>query len=105
MFGNTAVQDSLAVDLVVRLTTDDEQVAQNIDRLTPQLSQFKVLDVSIPEIQLLVASGRNLAVLVEAAVSTHIQHQFGRDPVQEFIDKQQKLIERRNRLLNKTKPS
>ncbi|MFT5112799.1 MAG: HPr kinase/phosphorylase [Parasphingorhabdus sp.] len=102
MFGNTAVQDSLAVDLAVHLTSDDQEFMQDMDRLTPKVSQLKVLDVSIPEIHLLVAPGRNLSVLVEAAVRTHIQHQFGRDPVKEFIDKQQQLIERRNRLLNKS---
>ena len=99
MFGNTAVQDSLALDLAVRLTEYDQSFSE--DRLTPKVSQFKALDVSVPEIQLLVAPGRNLSVLVEAAVRTHIQHQFGRDPVKEFIDKQQQLIEQRNRLLNR----
>ena len=101
MFGNTAVQDSLAVDLSVKLTADREEFDRGMDRLTPKVSQLRVLDVQIPEIHLLVAAGRNLSVLVEAAVRTHIQHQFGRDPVKEFIDKQQKLIDRRNQLLNR----
>ncbi len=101
IFGNTAVLDSLPVDLIVRLERDCPTTALNLDRLTPGIKQCTILETSLPEITLLVAPGRNLAVLIEAAVRTHIQYQFGKDPVRAFVEKQQRLIENRKRLLEK----
>jgi HPr kinase/phosphorylase len=47
-----------------------------------------VLDVEIPQITLPVAPGRNLAVLVEAAVRHHLLRSKGIDPAQTFMDRQ-----------------
>ncbi len=96
IYGNTAVLDSSPVDLIVNLTPERADDGDS-DRLTPRIRQSTILATSVPEITLLVAPGRNLAVLVDAAVRTHIQFQFGKDPVKAFIDKQHKLIERRRR--------
>ncbi len=97
IYGNTAVMDSSPIDLIVNLEPEKPGVDSDLDRLTPRIRQCNILATSVPEISLLVAPGRNLAVLVDAAVRTHIQFQFGKDPVKAFIDKQQKLIERRQR--------
>ena len=40
-----------------------------------------------------VAAGRNLAVLVEAAVRNFVLNQRGIDSTKEFIDRQQRLME------------
>lgn len=93
IFGNTAVLDSHPIDLIVNFESDPGD--GELDRLSPRIRQCTILATSVPEITLLVAPGRNLAVLVDAAVRTHIQFQFGKDPVKSFIDKQQRLIERR----------
>lgn len=98
IYGNTAVLDSKAVDLIVNLEPDLPGANEHLDRLTPRIRQYTILATSVPEISLLVAPGRNLAVLIDAAVRTHIQFQFGKDPVKEFVDRQQRLIERRNSL-------
>ncbi len=98
IYGNTAVLESQAVDLIVRLERETRPQPDD-DRLMPRIRQFTILDTSIPEITLTVAPGRNLAVLIEAAVRTHIQFQFGKDPIKAFINKQELLMARRRRLL------
>jgi HPr kinase/phosphorylase len=47
-----------------------------------------VLDVDVPKITIPVAPGRNLSVLVEAAVRSHVLKSKGIDPAQTFIDRQ-----------------
>jgi HPr kinase/phosphorylase len=42
----------------------------------------------VPMITIPVAPGRNLAVLVEAAVRNHVLKSKGIDPAQTFIDRQ-----------------
>ena len=46
------------------------------------------LEVDVPVITLPVAAGRNLAVLVEAAVRSHVLKSKGIDAAQTFIDRQ-----------------
>ena len=48
--------------------------------------------VEIPAVTLAVAPGRNLAVLVEAAVRNFVLNQRGIDSTKEFIERQQKLM-------------
>jgi HPr kinase/phosphorylase len=57
-------------------------------RLTGDVSRRNVLDVDVPKITIPVAPGRNLAVLVEAAVRSHVLKSKGIDPAQTFIDRQ-----------------
>jgi HPr kinase/phosphorylase len=97
IFGNTAVLDSRPIDLIANLEPDLPGAHEPFDRLMPRIRQRTILATSVPEISLLVAPGRNLAVLIDAAVRTHIQFQFGKDPIGEFVEKQRKLIEQRAR--------
>ena len=46
------------------------------------------LDVRVPQIVIPVAPGRNIAVLAEAAVRSHMLKTKGFDPAQTFIDRQ-----------------
>ena len=46
------------------------------------------MDVKVPKLTIPVAPGRNLAVLVEAAVRNHILKTKGIDAAQIFIDRQ-----------------
>ena len=48
----------------------------------------EVLDVQVPKITIPVAPGRNLAVLAEAAVRSHMLKTKGIDPAQTFMDRQ-----------------
>ena len=105
MFGHTAVKQSKYLRLIVHLKplrierglpvgepdsalpptpVDDE----GLKRLYGDVSYRDVLGVPIPQMQIPVAPGRNLAVLVEAAVRSHMLRTKGIDPAQTFIDRQ-----------------
>jgi len=89
MFGHTAVKPSKYLRLVVHLKplTSGEDI-DAMTRLTGDVSRRNVLDVDVPKITIPVAPGRNLAVLVEAAVRNHVLKSKGIDPAQTFIDRQ-----------------
>ena len=89
MFGHTAVKPSKYLRLVIHLKpmlVGEETDAMT--RLTGDVSRRNVLDVDVPKITIPVAPGRNLAVLVEAAVRSHVLKSKGIDPAQTFIDRQ-----------------
>jgi HPr kinase/phosphorylase len=89
MFGHTAVKPSKYLRLVIHLKpmlVGEETDAMT--RLTGDVSRRNVLDVEVPKITIPVAPGRNLAVLVEAAVRSHVLKSKGIDPAQTFIDRQ-----------------
>ena len=89
MFGDTAVKRNKYLRLIVRLlpVAADADPA-GIDRLFGDVSHRKVLELQVPQITIPVAPGRNLAVLVEAAVRSHILKSKGLDPAQVFMDRQ-----------------
>ena len=101
IFGNTSILDTLPIDLIIHLEHQDSHPQTEFNRLIPRIQNFEILSTSIPKVTLLVAPGRNLGTLTEAAVRTHIEYQFGKDPAKEFIEQQKKLIERRETLLSK----
>ena len=59
-----------------------------MDRLEGSHSRVELLGVSVPKITVPVASGRNLAILVETAVRHHILNLKGYDARQVFVDRQ-----------------
>jgi HPr kinase/phosphorylase len=89
MFGHTAVKQSKYLRLVVHLKPmRDGDNADALARLTGDVGHRDVFEVPIPMITIPVAPGRNLAVLVEAAVRSHMLKSKGIDPAQTFIDRQ-----------------
>ena len=62
-------------------------------RLPMQREHQNILGDAIPRVTLPVAAGRNLAVLLEAAVRSTILQLRGVDSTQEFIERQIKLLE------------
>lgn len=92
MFGDTSIKREKYLRLIVRLT--DVQEPESVDRLTGSRRMERILDVDIPEVRLAVAPGRNLAVLVEAAVRNHILYHNGYDAADDFIQRQRELMER-----------
>ena len=89
MFGDTSVTRNKYLRLIVHLERHDPQVdSKPMDRLYGDIGQRRILDIDIPQITLPVAPGRNLAVLVEAAVRSHILKSKGVDAAQTFIDRQ-----------------
>ena len=58
------------------------------ERLPIDAQHINVLDVPIRTVKIQVAAGRNLAVLVEAAVRNTILQLRGIDTLKEFIERQ-----------------
>jgi HPr kinase/phosphorylase len=92
MFGETAVEARRRLDLIVRFDEPNKQQLQEIDRLQAERRTYAVLGVDVPEVVLLVAPGRNLAVLVEAAARNHIQLLRGLNPLADFMSQQEEAI-------------
>ncbi|HQX23396.1 MAG TPA: HPr kinase/phosphorylase, partial [Pseudomonadota bacterium] len=89
MFGDTAVKRNKYLRLIVQLAgLEVLQEGDALQRLSGVTGYRTVLDVEIPQITLPVAPGRNLAVLVEAAVRHHLLRTKGIDPAQTFMDRQ-----------------
>lgn len=92
MFGETAVRHKKKVHFTVSLERLDKSRLDKMDRLLIDDKVRHFLDVGVPEVLLLVAPGRNLAVLVEAATRTHILRMWGINPVEEFLEKHGSLL-------------
>jgi HPr kinase/phosphorylase len=87
IFGETAVRPRKALRLIVHLESPED--GRGRDRLSPSAGTQNILGVEIPAVTLAVAPGRNLAVLVEAAVRNHILLTRGIDSTREFISRQE----------------
>jgi HPr kinase/phosphorylase len=95
MFGHMSVKPSKYLRMVVHLKPlrDDEET-DALTRLTGDIGHRQIFDVSVPMITIPVAPGRNLSVLVEAAVRSHALKSKGIDPAQTFIDRQAHQLRR-----------
>ena len=96
MYGDSAIKLSKDLRLIVHLKLMDPGDMGQVDRLRGSYSSTTILDVDIPTVTLPVASGRNLAVLVEAAVKHHILLRKGYNSSETFIARQRKLIDMNN---------
>ncbi|MGA8278078.1 MAG: HPr(Ser) kinase/phosphatase [Rhodanobacteraceae bacterium] len=95
MFGHTAVKPSKYLRLIVHLQAQPEYAeSDGMARLIGDVGYREVLDVNVPQITIPVAPGRNIAVLVEAAVRSHMLKTKGIDPAQTFIDRQAHQLRR-----------
>ncbi|MBA4741159.1 MAG: HPr kinase/phosphorylase [Azoarcus sp.] len=91
IFGETASRRKMRLRLVVhlerRMPGQDDP-----DRLPIHLETQEILGAQIPRTVLPVAAGRNLAVLLEAAVRSTILKLRGIDATQELIERHQRLL-------------
>jgi HPr kinase/phosphorylase len=88
IFGETAVRPRKVLRLMVHLEMPLAGIEPR-DRLATRSGTQEILGVEIPTVTLAVAPGRNLAVLVEAAVRNHILITRGVDSTREFIARQE----------------
>ncbi len=90
IFGETASRRKMKLKLIVQL----QKSAGGADgpRLPLDAQTQEVLGVPIRTVVIPVAAGRNLAVLLEAAVRNTILHLRGIDSMQDFIDRQQRMM-------------
>jgi HPr kinase/phosphorylase len=92
MFGEGAVLRTKTLNLVIDLQPLDQQQLACFDRLSGSLSVMNILGVPVPKITMPVAPGRNLAILVEAAVRHQILRMRGYDAGVDFIDRQARAV-------------
>ena len=91
--GETAVRPRKLLKLMVNLEDHSNEQFSDLDRLQVNATFQEILGVPIRKVTIPVAAGRNLAVLVEAAVRNFVLNQRGIDSTKEFIERQQKLME------------
>ncbi len=92
MFGETAVIHTKRLRLVINMELFSEDAHQTLNRLDTTEHYENILDVDIPLLNIPVAPGRNMAVIVEAAVRNHVLRQSGYNATKDFIQRQQQTI-------------
>lgn len=92
MFGDNALIRYKRLRLIVNLEQMSDEDIKSLDRLGSTHCFQNILDVNIPEVVIPVAPGRNLAVIVEAAVRNHKLDMNGYRAADDFINRQQRLI-------------
>ncbi len=96
MYGDNAIKINKYLRLIIHLEKMEKNNQNNFDRLKGHNKVQKILNVEIPVTVVPVAPGRNLAVIVEAAVRNHMLRNNGYDASQQLIDLQQQAIDNDN---------
>jgi len=92
IFGETAVRRKMRLKLIVHLVRRST-LEENYERLPLHSQTEEVLGLPIRKVIIPVEAGRNLAVLLEAAVRNTILQLRGIDTLKEFMDRQQKAMD------------
>jgi HPr kinase/phosphorylase len=93
IFGETAVRRKMRLKLIVHLVRR-ETLERDYDRMPHQALHKEVIGVPVRMAVIQVVAGRNIAVLVEAAVRNTILQLRGIDTYQEFVERQRLAMER-----------
>lgn len=92
IFGETAVRRKMRLKLIVHLVRK-ETMERDFERLPYEPLYEPVLGMPVRKVVIAVDAGRNLAVLVEAAVRNTILQLRGIDTYREFVERHQRAIE------------
>ena len=92
IFGETAVRPRKTLRLIVHLERPTDEYFRALNRLQTKSSATTILGVEILTVTLAVVAGRNLAVLVEAAVRNYILQTRGYDSTKDFIDRHEEAM-------------
>ncbi len=93
IFGETAVRRKMRLKLIVHLVRK-ETMEREYERLPQEPLTQDVLGILVRKVVIPVTAGRNIAVLVEAAVRNSILQLRGIDTYQEFVERHRKAMER-----------
>jgi HPr kinase/phosphorylase len=94
IFGETAVRPKMNLKLIAHLERPKGSHVPGLERLPLGASSENVLGVKIRKVTIPVAEGRNLAVLVEAAVRNYILQLRGIDSTKEFIQRHEQMMDK-----------
>jgi HPr kinase/phosphorylase len=92
VFGETACRRKMRMKLIVHLQRPNPGIPE-MSRLPLDALTENVLGVPVRKVVLPVAAGRNLAVLLEAAVRSTILLLRGIDSMEEFLQRQQQALQ------------
>ncbi len=92
IFGETAVRRKMRLKLIVHLVRK-ETMERDFERLPYEPLYEDVLGMPVRKVVIAVDAGRNLAVLVEAAVRNTILQLRGIDTYKEFVERHQRAID------------
>lgn len=92
IFGETAVRRKMQLKLIVHLVRRSA-MEDHFERLPLPSQSEEILGLSIRKVVIPVEAGRNLAVLLEAAVRNTILQLRGIDTLKDFMIRQQKAME------------
>lgn len=92
VFGEAACRRKMKVKLVVQLRRPVPGIPE-ATRLPLDAEQQEILGVRLRRVTIPVAAGRNLAVLLEAAVRSTVLLLRGIDSTQEFIERQKRALD------------
>lgn len=91
IFGETAVRRKMRLKLIVHLVRR-ATLEENYERLPLHSQTQEVMGLAIRKVVIPVEAGRNLAVLLEAAVRNTILQLRGIDTLRDFMERQQKAM-------------
>ncbi len=92
IFGETAVRRKMRLHLIVHLVRK-ETMEREFERLPHEPLFEDILGIAVRKVVIAVDAGRNLAVLVEAAVRNTVLQLRGIDTYQEFIKRHQSAMD------------
>ena len=92
IFGEAALRPRKNLKLIVHLEKPAGAEPQYVERLPLKPGIEEIMGVSLRKVTIPVAAGRNLAVLVEAAVRNYVLQLRGIDSTQDFIARQSQQI-------------
>jgi HPr kinase/phosphorylase len=92
VFGETACRRKMKLKLIVNLLRPHKGAVE-IDRLPLGAETHEILGVPVRKVSIPVAAGRNLAVLLEAAVRSTILLLRGIDSTQEFVERHKQAMD------------
>lgn len=95
LFGLAAVRERAPIDLVIEL--EPWQKGQSYDRLGLDETAYTILETSVPYIRMPVATGRNIAILVEIAARNHVLKLQGHDSARTFVRQVEARLEGKRR--------
>ncbi|MCV2360627.1 MULTISPECIES: HPr(Ser) kinase/phosphatase [Roseateles] len=93
IFGETAVRRKMRLKLIVHLVRK-ETMERDFERLPYEPLYEEVMSTPVRKVIIAVDAGRNLAVLVEAAVRNTVLQLRGIDTYREFVERHQRAIEK-----------
>jgi HPr kinase/phosphorylase len=92
IFGEAALRPRKNLKLIVHLERPAGAEAHYVERLPLKPGFQEIMGVSISKVTIPVAAGRNLAVLVEAAMRNHVLQLRGIDSTSDFIARQSRQM-------------